>query len=407
MKALTKYIRYTGSSITLALMSVLVLSGSVFAQSGGIGGRVANPDPTNPRSQSIFIYTLDHDQTKTDQILVVNNTDQEKTINLKSVDGVLTNTGAYTCRQADEPIEDSGGWVKLAKSSVTLPSGGEEKVDFTVTVPPNADVGEHNSCITIQADEDQAAVGSGVLLRMRQAIRMAITIPGDLHRELAISKFERKYFEADQKGYEYGKQKYALQVANKGNVSADVDMRITITSLFNREVGIAKGTYPVIPNQTLDQEFAIEFTPMFGGWFSATPSIRYDSRLGIYGTESDAKYETKTGESIKFFLWPTTTGWIVIIGSLMILMGLIGYLIVSSRRNKKLKKTLHSYVVRQGDTIQYLAERTGMNWKDIAKLNKLSAPYTLTPGQKIVLSIKKNLTSAAASHAKPTEATKR
>lgn len=372
---------YQRSVLVFALAILVLPAMTAAAQTGGLGGRVANPDPANPRSQSIFIYTLEHGDTKKDQLLVMNKTEEEQTITLGSVDGVVTNSGDYTCRQEAEPVEGSGGWVKLEKTQLTLPAGGEEKVNFTVTVPRNADVGEHNSCLTIfqtdqEADEDESA--SGVRIRMRQAIRMIITIPGDLKRELSIEKF------AIERGD--GTQNYSLTAANKGNVSADIDMKVRITSMFNKEVAVVGGEYPVVPGESLMKEFSTELKPLFGGWFEATPSLRYDKRLGAFGTQNkSAEYETLTGETQTMFFWPTTLGWVIIATVLLLLLLTLIFLIRRRRHYRALRKSSQSYTVQKGDTLQELAEKSNTSWKDLAKLNKLSAPYTLTAGQEIQL----------------------
>lgn len=365
--------------LLLAVMALFVPTLTAGAQSAGVGGRVANPDPENPRTQSIFIYKLEHGAVVNDQLLVVNQTDETKTVSLGSVDGVVTNTGDYTCRLPAEPTSGSGGWVTFSKNSVTLPPRGEERVDFRLTVPGQADVGEHNSCLTVQAEgEEGSEASSGVRLRMRQAVRMVVTIPGELHRELSMSEFNAEQRAAG--------QYYKIGVANKGNVSADVDVRISLTSLFGREVAGISGEYAVIPNENLVKEFTTPFRPLFGGWFEATPSIRYDTRLGVFGTQNnEAEYETITGDSVRIFLWPTLVGWSIIFGAVLSLVLGFWLLVSQLRVQAALRKNARVYVVQEGDTIQGLASSVRVNWRDLAQLNKLRAPYSLTPGQEIQL----------------------
>ena len=376
---------FVGISASLVLGASLFLVLPAFAQSssGGIGGRTTNIDPENPRTQSIFIYTMKHDEQTRDAILVANHTDEEKTILLSSVDGVVTNTGAYTCKQESEPVIGMGGWLKLDKDEVTLPAGGEEKVGFTVTVPANADVGEHNGCIAMQVDQAPAEATGGVRLHMRQAVRTVLTIPGELKRDLTISQFEVNKDNAGFPGY-------LMSVKNVGNVSADVDMRVRVKNSFGNEVFVTGGEYPVIPNETLTQNFNSGFRPMFGGWLTAEPSIRYDKRLGIFGTQDQsAEFETKQGEVVKFFLWPTMLGWTIIATALIGVILLVSWVIVSRNKDRELRKNLAKYTVKAGDTIESLARAKGRSWQDVAKINNLKAPYALSEGQEIILPGKK------------------
>lgn len=380
MRLFRNYI-FAAISISMAIGLSGLVGLSVLAQSssGGIGGRPTMVDPDNPRTQSIFIYTLDHGEQTRDAILVANRTDEEKTILLSSVDGVVTNTGAYTCRQESEPVIGMGGWLKLDKDRVTLPAGGEEKVGFTVIVPENADAGEHNGCIAMQVDQAPAEATGGVRLHMRQAIRTVLTIPGELKRDLTISQFE---IGKDNSGF----PTYTMGVSNTGNVSADVDMKIRVNNSFGNEVFVTGGEYPVIPNETLTQNFNSSYRPMFGGWLTAEPSIRYDKRLGIFGTQDQsAEFETKQGDSVRFFLWPTMTGWVVIISSLVAIVLLVSWIVVSRKRSVELHKSLSRYTVKSGNTLESLAKASNRSWRDIAKVNKLKAPYALKEGQELLI----------------------
>ncbi len=375
-------------TVLLFVVGVLILPAAmVGAQTGGIGGRVANPDPDNPRTQSIFIYTLEHGEAKEDQLLVINRTEEEQTIRLGSVDGVVTNTGDYTCRQEAEPVEDSGGWVELSKTEVVLPAGGEELVDFTVTVPENADVGEHNSCLTLQSAEAEEAVdsatGGGIRLRTRQAIRMIVTIPGDLTRDISIANFMATH--------NLSGQDYSLTAANRGNVSADIYMRVQLTSIFENQWFTVEGAetggeYPLVPGESLTREFSTELKPIFGGWYKATPSLRYDKRFGAFGTQNEqASYETITGDSVDMFFWPTPLGWAIIVAIIVLVIALILHVINRAKRRRRLRRGARKHKATKSDTIQSLAEKSQVSWQELAKLNNLSAPYILKEGQEILL----------------------
>ncbi len=53
-----------------------------------------------------------------------------------------------------------------------------------VNVQSKADVGEHNACMVVQRKAKQASNAGGIQVQTRQAIRMAITVPGDIHRDI-------------------------------------------------------------------------------------------------------------------------------------------------------------------------------------------------------------------------------
>ena len=95
-----------------------------------------------------------------------------------------------TCREKSENKVGAGKWVSVSKKEVTLGANENTLVDFTVNVPSKADVGEHNACMVVQRKVNQASNNAGgIQVQTRQAIRMAITVPGDIHRDVTIEKF--------------------------------------------------------------------------------------------------------------------------------------------------------------------------------------------------------------------------
>ena len=51
----------------------------------------------------------------------------------------------------------------------------------------------------------------------------------------------------------------------------------------------------------------------------------------------------------------------------------------------KAKKTKGTYVVREGDTLYSIAFRFGLDYKSLARINRISSPYTIYLDQKIAL----------------------
>lgn len=239
----------------MAVAAGVLLPSSVLA--AGIGSRPANPDPNNPRTQSIFIYQLNRGASKSDQLTITNGLAEQADIEVYAVDGTVTATGDMTCKQQVEEKKDAGNWVKLAKSEVALAPGASTNVDFTVTAPDKADVGEHNACLVIQRKADPAATKKGgIQLQTRQAVRMAITIPGNIHRDVTIDKFA-----VDNNG----KQLYNIAIKNSGNVSADVDVKLVVKDMLGNVVYQNGGEYAAIAEQVRQFRYESNLQPFWGG----------------------------------------------------------------------------------------------------------------------------------------------
>jgi hypothetical protein len=364
---------FTLASI-FALCIVAVPVGAV--QSGGIGGRPANPDPSNARTKSIFIYELKANESKTDALLLMNNTDKEETINVYAVDGILTNTGSYSCEQAVESKDDVGAWVTLSETQVVLPANSTKEVEFTTTVTGTADVGEHNGCLVFQSDTDEGDVQGNVRVRTRQAIRLVVTIPGDLKKEVAIKSFTVGKLD------QY--QQFLLTIANSGNVSADIDARVVLRTLWGSSVYNDGGGYPVLAKNDLQLSFLNEKLPFWGGWYNASSQVVYDIRAGVFSVDKDGQLITKKSPTVTVFVNPQPTAWVMYAFILLILASLAVFLVLR-RREQRMIASWPEYSVKKGDTITSLATARGISWKVLSRANDLKAPYALSKSDVIKL----------------------
>lgn len=373
------------ASVGVAVMAMAVMmTGSPAAaiSSGGIGGRPAHPDPNNPRTESIFVYTLGKGEAKTDQVKVINNTDTERTISLGAVDGIATNTGAYTCKQESEATESMGEWIKLAKNQVTLAPHTSELVDFTLTMPQTADAGEHNGCVTFQEVNEGEQAQNGVRVHMRQALRVAATVPGDLTRSISITRFNVVAKD--------GKRTYEVDLKNKGNVSADTDVQISSHGLFGA-VAIGEkgaktigGTAPILAGQSYQTNFT-ESKPFFwGGWYQVKVTASYDKEIATIGTKTSDEKITRT-DTKTIFIAPSIGAWLCIFVLLGLIVAAVMYVYMRARNRTVRHREWARYEVQLDDTIDSLAKEYAVSWKKLAAVNNLKAPYTLIEGQKLLV----------------------
>ena len=373
--------------ILLAAMMVGVFVSPLVQAAGGVGGRPASPDPDNPRTQSIFIYTLEPGESKKDSIFLSNGSDEDQTVEIYPVDGVLTNMGSYTCEQKVEERQMVGAWIKLDKNEVTIPARGDTTIGFTVTVPQRVDVGEHNGCIAVQRvdDEAQSVSGGAIQLKTRQAVRMAVTIPGDIHRKVGIDSFQRIKTE--------NLPQFDINLINSGNVSADVDINIETKDMFGNVVYSNGGQYVSIGNSKLRLLFDDTEQPFWGGYFTSKASIAYDKRAGVYGTLDKNQLVYEESKPVSYFVWPSI--WAIILGvsALLFLVGVFMWLRQQKGQAKSSAKQSLSkpaavwsrYTVKQGDTIASLARKYGTTASKIATINKISTSADLKPGQSIYI----------------------
>ncbi len=369
--------------VTILLFLVLLVPGGVAGavEYGGLGGVPANPDPNNPRTKSIFVYSLSPGASKQDAVNIVNNTAETKTVEVYATDSEVASGGSFACRQKVDPKASVGGWIRLTQEEVKLAPAASQVVPFEVTLPNRVDVGEHNGCIVIQ---EKGAVpqqsGNGVQLSFRSALRVAITVPGDIVKDVQFTDLEVKR--------ETKKYVITAQLSNKGNVSLDTDVQVTVRNGFNRRVYQNGGIYPLLAQKN-PVELNYEFPrPFWGGLYRVSGSAEYNGDANAPLGSSAPKNVRRLSPVRTLIVMPQPLALVILLLIILLLIAIAWMVNRRLRKHRQAAKTWETYTVRKGDTLVKLAERRGVEWRTVAKINKLRAPYDLRKGGTIKLPVK-------------------
>jgi len=276
-------------------------------------------------------------------------------------------------------------------------------VDFTLTLPEKADVGEHDGCIVIQKKDDDGQATGSIRVHTRTAVRVVALVPGDVHREVTVSNFKAASMYKKGNSTLTGLQ-VSIDLNNKGNVSADVAVNIHLRDIFGNEVHASgtssqktffSGQYPVIADSTFTANYDTEFQPFFGGWYKVKADIAYNKQAGTFGVDTSGDILRTESDEIVVFYWPSV--WFLLILGLLVLaaVSFVAWKVLQRRQmprraRRSLKHTSDKmlwgpYEVQEGDTLKKLAEKAGVEAGKIAVLNKLHAPYRLKARQTIYM----------------------
>ncbi len=339
---------------------------------GGFGGRPAYPRADNPRTESIFIHTLEPGAIQKEWITVINNSSEAKTVLVYAADSTPSTGGAFACKQFSEEQKDVGSWVKLEKTEIKLNAGTTLLIPFTITVPTNAGVGEHNGCILIQEKKAKKDDQPGVNLSIRTGLRVAITVPGDIERKLEVM------------GFDYKRQNGGIvlhpQVKNAGNVSIDADVSVITRYFFGVKYAEQGGQYPVLRWETSDWNFDLK-KPFWGWLYRSSFSVSYDPNPEAQvWSNTDGKLVTLDGPTVWFITLPTLL-WFIVELIMVALLGILVFLyIVARRREQWVINHWVKYTLKSNTDITTLAADHDVSWKLLAKVNRLKPPYTLKKG---------------------------
>jgi hypothetical protein len=341
-------------------------------EQGGLGGRPAHPRAGNPRSESIFIHTLDVGKQASDGVQVINNTAETKKILIYAVDSQMSSGGAFACAQAaDKPIS-VGQWIDVSQKEVTLAPGSKQTVDFTITVPGRTTPGEHNGCIVIQDTKQQVSPDSnGIVLSLRSAIRVAVTVPGDIQKGLVFTGlgFDRK---AD------NKLVLTAALKNNGNVSLDTQLDVRLRSLVALSVASTGGNFPVLSGS--EGRFNFETgQPFWGGWYRLVATAKYNDDPAV--TLGQGKATTTITKSAWVFLAPKPVAAVIELFVAAVIIALPAAYLVRRKRHRRALRQATAHVVNQHENLHTIADHYQMSWKQLARMNKLKPPFQIKAGQ--------------------------
>ncbi len=326
------------------------------------------PEPTETADDVTTTEPVDPTQVDTDGDGLTDEQERQYATNPQAAD--TDNDGT------SDAEEIAAGTDPLQPILLTLANHSNKLIPFTITVPENASVGEQDGCVLIQEKRPEDTTGSGIKLATRTGLRVAITVPGDIIRELVINNL---LVQPRARG---GKILHPI-IENIGNVSIDADVKVITKSMFGRIIMEHGGQYSILRDDTGEWNFELD-PPFWGGWYRAYLSVTYDPHLEAgTGVESGQGTTTLTWPVVWFFMMPSVWALIIYAAILLLIIALIIFWIIYRRRKQWIQETWQEYTVQPGDDIRSIAEQYDVSWKLLAKVNGLRPPYTLHPGMVI------------------------
>jgi LysM repeat protein len=343
-----------------------------------VGILPAYPDPEVKFSNAWFIYKLGAGQTKEDAVRVINNKKETVVVKLYAVDATTTSDGAFALLPEESPRQDVGAWVKLAANEVEIPPNSEKLVPFTISVPENADVGDHAGGIVMQEIEGagKTIAGTGVKIVTRVGVRIYLTIPGEVKKDFEITRFDWRTEAKREPNFLKDlldlnkKTVFTIGLKNKGNVKISPKGKVELYNIFGRKVGdTGESEIGVIFPKGENKESVITLNqaPFLG---------RYKAKLSVNFLEEGAG----TGEK-ELVIWVFPYRIVIILAFLLVLFILTRLIFQYFREASKEKMPV--YTVKEGETLGNLASVFSVHWKKLAKVNEIKKPFEIKAGQKL------------------------
>lgn len=362
-------------TVLLFVLALLFLvPSSVLALSSGGMGILPHITEQYPKRGGWFLYEVDPGKVINDEVRVTNTKDKAVFVKLDGIDAFLLDDGAFALRDVSNN-EDIGTWIELAETEFELEPNSSKVVPFTITVPENAEVGDHIGGLAIyEVDSEPESIyqsgGTRVGIHTRVGARIYLTVAGDIVRDLNIKK--RSFFgRAD-------KMMFKFVFENKGNVRANLtitDGKIyNIFGLYDEQQDLVLGE--VFPDKTVTKIFPWpgKEKPLFGPYLAILTIEDTYKKVNPRSNVIIPEVEPVTVWLVTFFV-PYTQ--IAVIVGLLFLIWFIWQFIIWKRLSNLARRPVAKYKVKKGDHLMSVAQDFGASWKLVAKLNNIKPPYSL------------------------------
>ncbi len=213
----------------------------------------------------VFSPQLTPGETVDDSVTVSNISASPLSFDLYAADAFNTPGGGLSLRRRIDPIEGIGAWIRLAHSSVIVPSHASVAIPFVIVVPSDATPGDHVGGIVAEETTGTPssigsvpinvvqAVGVRVLGRVRGPLvaRVAVRSP-----DVAIKRSMASLFGASTDAV------VTVRVENRGNVVLTPVAHLKITGTFGTAATRTITLGPLLPREAVTRRYTVSVRPI-------------------------------------------------------------------------------------------------------------------------------------------------
>ncbi|MFI1191303.1 WxL protein peptidoglycan domain-containing protein [Streptomyces californicus] len=239
----------------LLLAAALLLLGTPAASPADNGSWSVQPasGPSGERP-SLYLFAAPG-TTLTDKVTVTNKTAKPLTLRLYAADAYNTpRDGGFAVRDRDEKQRSVGAWARTDRDTVTVGPKASVTVPLTITVPDDAEPGDHPGAL-IALDERVEATRRGALaVGVRRAVgaRIHLRVNGPTVPALSVEDLRIDQDRPLVPGTGRSRAVISYTLHNRGNVTLAPAAALRAEGLFGRtllERGLTKLPPELLPRQ--------------------------------------------------------------------------------------------------------------------------------------------------------------
>ncbi|MEU3923395.1 DUF916 domain-containing protein [Streptomyces sp. NPDC029004] len=223
--------------IVLPVLAML-LYGQGTARAADNGNWSVYPAASQLGGRPYFYLSADPGTTLTDQVTVTNKTAAPLTFRLYAADAYNTERdGGFAVRTRGEKQRGVGAWAKPQRERVTVPANSSVTVPYTLTVPDDAEPGDHPGALVALDERIGAATGS-VAVGIQQAVgaRVYLRVGGPTVAALSVEDVRFTHDQPLVPGTGESSALISYTLYNRGNVTLNPKVALKAEGLFGRDL---------------------------------------------------------------------------------------------------------------------------------------------------------------------------
>ncbi|AJF65121.1 WxL protein peptidoglycan domain-containing protein [Streptomyces vietnamensis] len=222
----------------LLLSTLLVLLGlAPGAQAAENGEWAVYPAASKLGGRPYFYLSADPGSTLTDRVTVANKTAAPLTFRLYGADAYNTDRdGGFAVRTQREKQTGAGAWIKPERTRITVPARSAVTVPYTLTVPADADPGDHPGALVALDERIAPGAKGSVAVGVQRAVgaRVYLRVNGPTVPALAVEDLALDQDRPLVPGTRTSSALVSYTLHNLGNVTLNPKVVLKARGLFGR-----------------------------------------------------------------------------------------------------------------------------------------------------------------------------
>ncbi|MFJ9676983.1 WxL protein peptidoglycan domain-containing protein [Streptomyces sp. NPDC101194] len=221
----------------LLLAGALLLFGAPAAHAADNGSWSVYPAIARAGQRPYFYLSADPGTTLDDRVTVTNKTDRPQTFRLYAADAYNTpRDGGFAVRAQNERQRSVGAWARTGRDRVTVRPHGSVTVPVTITVPEDAEPGDHPGALVALDERVDPADAGAVAVGIRKAVgaRIYLRVNGPTMPALSVDDVKVEHTQPLVPGTGKSRAVISYTLHNRGNVTLNPKVALRAEGLFGR-----------------------------------------------------------------------------------------------------------------------------------------------------------------------------